>query len=102
VLLDDTDVIVAVNSYVIGQRITTCKATAFAYRTDQQLVIDWILAHAGPKPTESTSSASRDLHLHERPPRQERRRTVRPTLSGAAPCGHWALAGVKGADAGCA
>lgn len=47
VLLDDTDVIVAVNSYVLGQRITTCKGTAFAYRTDQQLVIDWILAHAG-------------------------------------------------------
>jgi Trypsin len=47
VLLDDTDVIVAVNSYVLGQRITTCKATAFAYRTDQQAVIDWILAHAG-------------------------------------------------------
>jgi hypothetical protein len=47
VLLDDTDVITAVNSYVLGQRITTCKATAFAYRTDQQAVIDWILAHAG-------------------------------------------------------
>jgi len=47
VLLDDTDVIVAVNSYVLGQRITTCKATAFAYRTDQQAVIDWILEHAG-------------------------------------------------------
>jgi hypothetical protein len=47
VLLDDTDVIAAVNSYVLGQRITTCKATAFAYRVDQQAVIDWILAHAG-------------------------------------------------------
>jgi hypothetical protein len=47
VLLDDTDVITAVNSYVLGQRITTCKATAFAYRTDQQAVIDWILEHAG-------------------------------------------------------
>jgi hypothetical protein len=47
VLLDDTDVITAVNSYVLGQRTTTCKATAFAYRTDQQAVIDWILAHAG-------------------------------------------------------
>jgi Trypsin len=47
VLLDDTNVITAVNSYVLGQRVTTCKATAFAYRTDQQAVIDWILAHAG-------------------------------------------------------
>jgi hypothetical protein len=47
VLVDDTDVIAAVNSYVLGQRLTTCKATAFAYRTDQQAVIDWILAHAG-------------------------------------------------------
>jgi Trypsin len=47
VLLDDTDVVVAVNSYVLGQQITTCKATAFAYRTDQQAVIDWILEHAG-------------------------------------------------------
>jgi hypothetical protein len=47
VLLDDTDVIVAVNSYVLGQRTTTCKATAFAYRTDQQAVIDWILEHSG-------------------------------------------------------
>jgi hypothetical protein len=46
VLLDD-NVITAVNSYVLGQRTTTCKATAFAYRTDQQAVIDWILAHAG-------------------------------------------------------
>jgi hypothetical protein len=47
VLLDDTNVITAVNSYVLGQNTTTCKATAFAYRTDQQAVIDWILAHAG-------------------------------------------------------
>jgi len=47
VLLDDTNVITAVNSYVLGQRLTTCKATAFAYRTDQQAVIDWILQNAG-------------------------------------------------------
>ena len=47
VLLDDSNVITAVNSYVLGQRTTTCKATAFAYRTDQQAVIDWIVAHAG-------------------------------------------------------
>ena len=30
-LLGDTDIITAVNSYVLGQRTTTCKATAFAY-----------------------------------------------------------------------
>ncbi|HVD63834.1 MAG TPA: trypsin-like serine protease [Lapillicoccus sp.] len=54
VLLDDTDVIVAVNSYVLGQRITTCKGTAFAYRTDQQAVIDWILEHAGDEADEIT------------------------------------------------
>jgi hypothetical protein len=54
VLLDDTDVIVAVNSYVLGQRITTCKGTAFAYRTDQQAVIDWILEHAGYEADEIT------------------------------------------------
>ena len=54
VLLDDTDVIVAVNSYVLGQRTTTCKATAFAYRTDQQAVIDWILQHAGDEADEIT------------------------------------------------
>jgi hypothetical protein len=54
VLLDDTDVIVAVNSYVLGQRTTTCKATAFAYRTDQQVVIDWILEHAGDEADEIT------------------------------------------------
>ena len=52
VLLDDTNVITAVNSYVLGQRLTTCKATAFAYRTDQQAVIDWILAHAGTEASE--------------------------------------------------
>jgi len=54
VLLDDTNVITAVNSYVLGQRTTTCKATAFAYRTDQQAVIDWILAHAGAEADEIT------------------------------------------------
>jgi hypothetical protein len=54
VLLDDTDVILAVNSYVLGQRTTTCKATAFAYRTDQQAVIDWILQHAGDEADEIT------------------------------------------------
>jgi len=47
VLLDDTDVVVAVNSYVLGQRTTTCKATSFAYRVDQADVIAWILEHAG-------------------------------------------------------
>jgi hypothetical protein len=54
VLIDDTDVVAAVNSYVLGQQITTCKATAFAYRTDQQVVIDWILAHAGTEAGEIT------------------------------------------------
>jgi hypothetical protein len=54
VLLDDTDVIVAVNSYVLGQRTTTCKATAFAYRIDQQAVINWILEHAGDEAGEIT------------------------------------------------
>ena len=54
VLLDDTNVVVAVNSYVLGQRTTTCKATAFAYRTDQQAVIDWILEHAGDEADEIT------------------------------------------------
>jgi hypothetical protein len=47
ILLDDTDVITAVNSYVLGSNRQTCGGVAFAYRTDQQAVIDWILAHAG-------------------------------------------------------
>jgi hypothetical protein len=44
ILYDATDVIVAVNSFVLNGN---CAGVAFAYRTDQQAVIDWILAHAG-------------------------------------------------------
>jgi hypothetical protein len=47
ILLDDTDVITAVNSFVLGSNRQTCGGVAFAYRTDQQAVIDWILEHAG-------------------------------------------------------
>ena len=47
VLLDDTNVVTGVNSFVQGSNRQTCTGTAFAYRTDQQDVIDWILAHAG-------------------------------------------------------
>jgi hypothetical protein len=46
VLVGDSDVIVAVNSYVLGVG-KTCGGVAFAYRTDQAEVIAWILAHAG-------------------------------------------------------
>lgn len=46
VLLGDTDIVVAVNSYVLGVGMT-CGGTAFAYRTDQEAVIAWILEHAG-------------------------------------------------------
>jgi hypothetical protein len=46
VLLGDTDVITAVNSYVLGAG-KTCGGVAFAYRTDQPEVIAWILEHAG-------------------------------------------------------
>jgi hypothetical protein len=53
ILLDDTDVIAAVNSYVMGVG-NTCGGVGFAYRTDQQAVIDWILAHAGSEADEIT------------------------------------------------
>ena len=46
ILLDDTDVIAAVNSFVMGVG-NTCGGVAFAYRTDQAEVIAWILDHAG-------------------------------------------------------
>ena len=46
ILIDDSDVIVAVNSYVLGAG-KTCGGTAFAYRTDSEEVISWILEHAG-------------------------------------------------------
>lgn len=45
-LLGDTDVIVAVTSFGLGAG-DVCGGTGFAYRTDQQDVIDWILEHAG-------------------------------------------------------
>jgi hypothetical protein len=54
ILLDDTDVITAVNSYVLGSNRQTCGGVAFAYRTDQQAVIDWILEHAGSEADEIT------------------------------------------------
>ena len=44
ILYDNTDVIVAVNSFVLNQN---CRGVGFAYRTDRQAVINWILAHAG-------------------------------------------------------
>jgi hypothetical protein len=47
ILLDDSDVVVAVNSFVQGSNRQTCTGTSFAYRTDQAAVITWILEHAG-------------------------------------------------------
>jgi hypothetical protein len=47
ILMDNTDVILAVNSFVFGHKGTTCRGTAFGYRVDSQAVIDWILEHAG-------------------------------------------------------
>ena len=44
VLLDDTDIVVAVNSFVLNGN---CAGQGFGYRTDQRAVIRWILAHAG-------------------------------------------------------
>jgi hypothetical protein len=44
ILVGGTDVIVAVNSFVLNGN---CAGTGFAYRTDQRAVIRWILAHAG-------------------------------------------------------
>ena len=49
-LLDDSDVVVAVNSFVHGFRGTTCRTTAYAFRTDTQAVIDWILSLDGVDP----------------------------------------------------
>jgi hypothetical protein len=45
--LDGGDVIVGVTSWGFGFNRQTCGGVGFAYRTDQQAVIDWILAHAG-------------------------------------------------------
>ncbi len=44
VLLGGTDVVVAVNSFVLNGN---CAGTGFSYRTDQREIIRWILAHAG-------------------------------------------------------
>lgn len=44
VLLGGTDVVVAVNSFVLNGN---CAGQSYGYRTDQQDVIEWILAHAG-------------------------------------------------------
>jgi hypothetical protein len=44
ILLGGTDVVVGVNSFVLNRN---CAGQGYAYRTDQQAVIDWILAHAG-------------------------------------------------------
>jgi secreted trypsin-like serine protease len=43
ILYDDTDVIVAVNSFVLNGQ---CGGTSFAYRVDQADAIAWILEHA--------------------------------------------------------
>jgi hypothetical protein len=43
ILYDSTDIIVGVNSFVSNLQ---CAGTSYAYRTDQQAVINWILAHA--------------------------------------------------------
>jgi Trypsin len=43
ILYDDTDVILGVNSFVINGQ---CAGVGFAYRVDQQDVIDWILENA--------------------------------------------------------
>jgi hypothetical protein len=44
VLLDDTDIVVAVNSFVLNGN---CAGQGFGYRTDQDAVIAFILASAG-------------------------------------------------------
>jgi hypothetical protein len=49
VLLPGTDVITAVNSFVAN---SLCAGTGFGYRTDQQDVINWILANAGSEAAE--------------------------------------------------
>jgi hypothetical protein len=43
ILYDATDIIVAVNSFVLNGQ---CAGTSFGYRVDTQAVVDWILAHA--------------------------------------------------------
>jgi Trypsin len=43
ILYDSTDIIVGVNSFVLNGQ---CAGVGFAYRTDQQAVLDWILRNA--------------------------------------------------------
>jgi hypothetical protein len=43
ILFDDTDIVVAVNSFVLNGQ---CGGTSFAYRVDQADAIAWILEHA--------------------------------------------------------
>jgi hypothetical protein len=43
ILYDDTDIVVAVNSFVLNGQ---CGGTSFAYRVDQADAIAWILEHA--------------------------------------------------------
>jgi hypothetical protein len=47
--LDVTDVVVAVNSFVLNGN---CAGQGYAYRTDQQAIIDFILEHAGSEAAE--------------------------------------------------
>lgn len=49
VLLADTDIVVAVNSFVLNGQ---CAGQGYSYRTDQQDVIRWILGHAGSEANE--------------------------------------------------
>jgi hypothetical protein len=49
ILLGGTDVVVAVNSFVLNGN---CAGQGYAYRTDQQAVIDFILEHAGSEAAE--------------------------------------------------
>jgi len=51
VLLGGTDIVVAVNSYVVNGN---CAGQGYGYRTDQQAVIDFILASAGDEADEIT------------------------------------------------
>jgi hypothetical protein len=45
ILYDTTDIIVGVNSFVLNGQ---CAGVSFAYRTDQQAVLTWILRNAAP------------------------------------------------------
>jgi hypothetical protein len=54
VLLHKTDIIVAVNSFVLNSQ---CAGQGYGYRTDQQAVINWILQHAGSEASEINIAA---------------------------------------------